>query len=190
MLRRFRGDLSDESDDLILEVARALARQGTLEGRQAGYELLAGRPGVVEALSTSGVEELGRGNDNWASVDGFACLVAGPAWRAGRVSDADVERWARSEDPWWRRTALVSTVPLNRKSRGGSGDVPRTLRICRLLAGDSHDVVAKALSWALREIVPHDPDAARAFLAEHEDTLPARVKREVTNKLETGRKSG
>ena len=37
----------------------------------------------------------------------------GPAWRAGRVEDADVHGWARSGDPWWGRTALVATVALS-----------------------------------------------------------------------------
>jgi 3-methyladenine DNA glycosylase AlkD len=58
-----------------------------------------------------------------------------------------------------------------------------------MLAGDPDDTVVKALSWALRELVPHDPDAVRAFLKEYEAELAPRVKREKTNKLETGLKN-
>lgn len=58
----------------------------------------------------------------------------------------------------------------------------RTLRICHKLAGDQDDVVAKALSWALRELVVHDPGAVKKFLDEHDIILVARVKREVKNK--------
>jgi 3-methyladenine DNA glycosylase AlkD len=54
---------------------------------------------------------------------------------------------------------------------------------------DRDDMVVKAMSWALRELVAHDPDAVRAFLSAHDDVLAARVKREVTNKLETGLKN-
>jgi 3-methyladenine DNA glycosylase AlkD len=50
-------------------------------------------------------------------------------------------------------------------------------------------MVAKAMSWALRELVVHDPRAVREFLARHDETLAARVKREVTNKLTTGLKN-
>lgn len=39
------------------------------------------------------------------------------------------------------------------------------------------------------ELVIHDPAAVRAFLRDHESILAARVKREVTNKLETGLKN-
>jgi 3-methyladenine DNA glycosylase AlkD len=98
-----------------------------------------------------------------------------------------VQRWAASPDRWWRRAALVSTVPLNLRSRGGVGDAGRTLEVCRRLAGDGDDLVVKALSWALRELVVWDPEAVRRFLDAHE-VLAARVRREVRSKLETGRK--
>jgi 3-methyladenine DNA glycosylase AlkD len=61
--------------------------------------------------------------------------------------------------------------------------------VCRLLIDDHDDMVVKALSWALRELVVHDPDAVSAFLSEHADVLAARVKREVRNKLTTGLKN-
>jgi len=57
------------------------------------------------------------------------------------------------------------------------------------LAADYDDMVVKALSWALRELVPHDPHAVQAFLDEHAKVLAAQVKREVGNKLRTGLKN-
>ena len=103
--------------------------------------------------------------DNWASVDAFATLVAGPAWLAGQLGDEDVERWARSPDRWWRRAALAATIALNKKRAGdGTGDARRTLAICARLAGDPDEMVVKALSWALRSLAERDPAAARAFL--------------------------
>jgi 3-methyladenine DNA glycosylase AlkD len=84
---------------------------------------------------------------------------------------------------------LVSTVALNVRSHGGQGDVPRTLAVCRLLVDARDDMVVKALSWALRELVVHDPEAVRGFLEEYGERLAARVKREVRNKLATGLKN-
>lgn len=54
---------------------------------------------------------------------------------------------------------------------------------------DRYDLVVKALSWALRELVVHDPDAVRAFLQEYDEVLAARVKHQVGNKLATGLKN-
>ena len=53
----------------------------------------------------------------------------------------------------------------------------------------SLDLVVKALSWALRELVVHDPLAVRVFLDGNEAVLAGRVKREVCNKLRTGLKN-
>jgi len=49
--------------------------------------------------------------------------------------------------------------------------------------------VVKAMSWALRALVAHDPGALQSFLDDYEDVLAARVKREVNNKLRTGLKN-
>jgi hypothetical protein len=51
-------------------------------------------------------------------------------------------------------------------------------------------MVVKAESWALRALAPWDPAAVVAFLDRHDVRLAARIKREVGNKLRTGRKSG
>jgi 3-methyladenine DNA glycosylase AlkD len=134
------------------------------------------------------LEPLGNQMDSWGAVDQFG-LLAGPAWRQGQISDACVVRWTRSRNRWWRRAALVCTVFLNRRSQGGDGDPIRTLMVCEPLAGDRDDMVAKAMSWALRELTAHDPRAVERFLHRHDDRLPALVKREVRNKLTTGVKN-
>jgi 3-methyladenine DNA glycosylase AlkD len=78
---------------------------------------------------------------------------------------------------------------LNTAARGGKGAARRTLALCRSLAADRDDTIVKALSWALRSLATRDPVAVRAFLRSHADELHARVKREVTSKLRTGRKT-
>ncbi len=190
VVRRFERELKSSPPRDILSLAQTLVSRGTAEGRQVGYELVARRADTVALVTPAIVRRLGRGNDNWASVDGFAMYVTGRAWLDGRLSDRDVLAWARSENPWWRRTALASTVSLNLPSRGGSGDTARTMRVCREFARESDPMLAKALSWALRSLVPHDPAVVRAFLHRHRDTLPSIVLREVDTKLRTGRKSG
>jgi 3-methyladenine DNA glycosylase AlkD len=190
VVRAFARELKEAPPAQIRDLALALARHGTAEGRQVGYELLARRADAMAMLTPAVVRRLGRGNDNWASVDGFATYITGRVWREGGLSDADVDAWARARDPWWRRTALASTVALNVRARGGHGDAKRTLLVCRRFTRETDPMLAKALSWALRSLIPHDAAAVRAFLAKHQDTLPAIVRREVSAKLRTGKKSG
>ncbi len=188
--KRAHAKTKDEPPAIVLALAHALIEGGTHEGRQLGYEMLARRKDTAPLLTVKELERLGAGNDNWASVDAFATSLAGRAWLDGRLTDANVAKWARSRDQWWRRAALASTVCLNLKSRGGSGDPDRTLQICEILADDTEPMVAKALSWALRSVVPHAPDQVEAFLERHGDSVPRLVRREVRNKLKSGLKSG
>lgn len=176
--RRLRGANAAE----VLAVADALVPRQ----RWVGYELVDAHRAAREALDEAWVERLGRGIGSWGEVDAFGRFVSGPAWQRGQIPDAAIERWARSGDRWWRRAALVSTVPLNLRAAGGRGDVERTLRICGLLVADRDDMVVKAMSWALRQLVEWDADAVRSFL--DAEPVAARVRREVRTKLATGRK--
>lgn len=174
----------------VLGLARELLGAGVFEARQVAYQIVAAHKGARAALDRPTLEALGLGMDNWVSVDTFASLLVGEALRAGRLGAADLLDWARSADRWWRRAALVGTTGWNKRSHGGRGDVAGTLAVCAALLADRDDMVVKALSWALRDLVHWDADAVRAFLEEHEEVLAARVRREVGNKLETGLKSG
>lgn len=157
--------------------------------RFIAYELIAGHKAARQSLDEAALLKLGQGLDRWEAVDTFAPYLSGVAWREGQISDDVIHGWARSEDRWWRRAALVSTIALNTKARGGKGDAPRTLEVCRLLVHDRDDMVVKAMSWALRELIPYDPAAVRDFLSVHQSVLPARVIRETNNKLSTGVKN-
>lgn len=187
--REFSKRLSRAEPQVVVELALQLREQDDIVHRFLAYELVHHHQAALRSLGEQELEQLGNGIDSWEDVDTFACYLSGPAWREQQVPDALIERWARSPDRWWRRAALVSTVPLNNKARGGSGDAARTLLICRMLVADRDDMVVKAMSWALRELVKHDPQAVSNFLQEHRNTLAPRVIREVQNKLSTGLKN-
>ncbi|HEV7693234.1 MAG TPA: DNA alkylation repair protein [Hyphomonadaceae bacterium] len=169
----------------VKAVALGLAKAGR---KWLGYEIINQHNGASQSVTIKEIEALGEGMASWEEVDSFGVLLSGAAWLDSGISDADVKRWARSKDLWWRRAALVSTVVLNAKSRGGKGDTKRTLMICGMLVGDREDMIVKAMSRALRSLVSWDAKAVRGFLAEQDGALAARVKREVSNKLRTGLK--
>ena len=187
VLRKYSRGLKQATPEFILALARELFE--IYGHRWLSYELIQNHRAAFQNIGEVELEEFGRGINSWWTVDAFARTLSGPAWRKGQVSDELVHKWAHSKDRWWRRAALVSTVALNVRSRGGKGDVPCTLAVCRLLVADHDDMVAKAMSWALRELVVHDAEAVREFLCEYEAVLAARVKRELGNKLRTGLKN-
>ena len=183
--REYSSLLAGEPPQEVLEMALHLRDQHRL----VAYELVHYHRATLRSLGERELEQLGYGMASWEAVDTFACYLSGPAWRERQVPDALIKRWAQSPDRWWRRAALVSTVPLNLKARGGRGDTARTLLICCLLVADRDDMVVKAMSWALREVSRRDPQAVRDFLAEYQGQVAARVVREVQHKLATGLKS-
>jgi 3-methyladenine DNA glycosylase AlkD len=205
--KRFRSLTANKATDLRM-IRREFSTQiASFEGTQViklalnilnsqaaprfvAYELVHYSKAAMACLNSRNIKALGEGINSWDAVDTFACYLSGPAWREGRLSDSLINKWTTSKDRWWRRAAVVSTVPLNNKARGGSGDAQRTLQICRLVVRDRDDMVVKAVSWALRELSKRDRAQVVQFIDEYRDQLAARVLREVNNKLTTGLKVG
>jgi 3-methyladenine DNA glycosylase AlkD len=180
--------LRTEPGGVLALADRLVARDGPFD-RFLAYEIITSHRPTLARLRAADLRRLGQGMDSWGDVDTFACYVAGPAWRERQIADGEIARWVRSRDRWWRRAAVVSTVPLNSRARGGTGDAARTLPICRLVLDDRDPMVVKALSWALRELAKRSPADVERFLDEHDDRLPALVRREVRSKLRTGLKA-
>jgi len=179
-LRAQRRELSREMRDAsgreIIEAAFTLPRF-------IAYELIQHHREAPSLMNERLLRKLARTLDSWDAVDMFSMYLAGPAWRDGRIDASVIEKWTRSSDRWWRRAALVSTVPLSRVKR-----TKEALAICKLLVADRDDIVVKAMSWAVREASKKDAKAAQRFIDEHD--VAARVRREVTAKIRTGLKNG
>ena len=176
------------SDKEALELASRLFMQTEWRYIWPSVIVFKNHPTARTKITAEYLEPLGDRMDTWGLVDALSA-IAGPAWREGLISDETVMSWTQSESRWWRRAALVCTVFLNRKAQGGRGDTPRTLMVCEALASDKDDMVAKGMSWALRDLSKRDPEAVGQFVEAHKNVLPALVKREVRNKLTLGVKN-
>jgi 3-methyladenine DNA glycosylase AlkD len=192
-IRRVRKEFSKRvagaPAEVVVELALRLAEKRETVYRFVATELIHFHREAFRRLNSRLVRQLSLGMNSWADVDIFACFISGPAWREGLISDRLVKSWTHSSNRWLRRAALVSTVPLNSKARGGSGQTKRTIETCEQLVHDRDDMVVKALSWALRELAKRDAAAVRAFLASHQTVVAPRIVREVNNKLQTGLKN-
>lgn len=188
IVRRVRADVSKWILNWPGRVVIDAALEVVDSRRWVAYELVYHHREASSLLDEALVLRFAGDLGSWGDVDAFCRYIAGPAWRRGQLDDDTVFAWATSPDRWWRRAALVATVPLNLRAAGGSGDRDRTIAVCARLVDDRDDMVVKALSWALRELVIWDRAAVEQFLDEHDAFLAARVRREVTNKLDTGLK--
>lgn len=172
-----------------ISLTKELVKRDIYECQIIAYELIGRNKKLLDALSYTDLMDLWRNLDNWASVDHFTVGIYGVLWGRGVVKDTHIDELLNSDNIWDRRVALVSTVALNLKSRGGQGDTPRTLAVCSKLVDDREDLIRKALSWALRELSKRDPQAVRDFLDTYQNRLAGLVLREVSHKLEFGTKN-
>jgi 3-methyladenine DNA glycosylase AlkD len=174
--------------DKILLIKK-LVEVRVFECQQLAYVFISTNKNIWDFLTREDVIDLGQNMDNWATVDGYCMYVIGHAWRKGMFDDEYFKNLLKSEDVWQRRIAVVATIPLNSKAQGGSGDAKRTLEICKLVVEDYHDMIVKALSWALRELAKRDKDEVQNFIDRYDEVLHQKVLREVTNKLVFGKKN-
>lgn len=172
-----------------IHFCKALVAEGIMECQVLAYELIGRNRKLLDSLSYTDLMDLWKNLDNWASVDHYSVGIYGVLWGRGVVKDAHIEKLLESDNFWDRRVAVVSTVALNLKSRGGTGDTTRTLAVCERVVDERQDMIQKALSWALRELSKRDRAAVVAFMEKNENRLAKRVLREVSHKLEFGTKN-
>lgn len=185
--RKYSRLLKESPANFVINLAKKLIRDYGYTW--VAYELIRYHQLAFQIIGEKELRRFIAGIDNWGTADAFATILSGPLWLNRRILDRLLVEWARSANRWQRRIALASTVALNRRATGGGGNGKRTLKICRLLADDRDDMVEKALSWALRELIADDRQAVKEFLTRYDDVLAARVKREVNNKLRSGLKN-
>ena len=159
LLKEWRIEIKTWPAEKLVQFAKELVETRIFECNQLAFELLWMNKNALRLLTLKDLEELGRNMDNWATTDCFSVMLSGWAWRENQISDSDVLNWLKSDNRWWRRTAVVSTVSLNLRARGGTGDAKHTLMICEKVVSDRDDMIVKALSWALRELSKSDKHA-------------------------------
>jgi len=178
---RLKGDSADH----VIATAQTLEAAAPQEGKWLAYELVRHHKPAFAAVTEAQIADFASRIASWYATDAFGTILSGPLWAKGRISDALIDGWSKSEDRWLRRSALVATVGRN----AASPDAGSTFEICLRLAADKDDMVEKAVSWALRYLSQKDRDAVVAFMEGHGERFRPRVKREVRNKLGTGLKN-
>lgn len=103
--------------------------------------------------------------NNWDLVDAAAPYILG---RHLQTRSREVlHDFAASRNLWERRIAIVATLALIR-----GGDIEETFRIAEKLLDDKHDLIHKAVGWALRESGKVSPGRLVAFLRRHCQRVP------------------
>jgi 3-methyladenine DNA glycosylase AlkD len=114
--------------------------------------------------------------NNWDLVDTSAEHIVG-AYLADK-SKSVLYRLAQSDDLWERRIAIMSTFHYIKHH-----EFTDTLKICKILLSDPHDLIHKATGWMLREIGKRDLKAEEGFLKPYYKKMPRTMLRYAIEKF-------
>lgn len=105
--------------------------------------------------------------NNWDLVDLSAPNIVG-AWLLNNEKDRKIlYKLAKSESLWDKRIAIISTFAFIKDNQ-----FKDTLKISEILLRDKHDLIHKAVGWALREVGKKDKNVLVNFLEKHYKDMP------------------
>lgn len=119
----------------------------------------------------------------WDLVDEVAANRVGPILRAAPVAVTPVIRaWARDDDLWVRRTAILCQIRSKQATDTGLLDEVLSANLESSLHGKEF-FIRKAVGWALREHARTDPGWVRTYVDEHAAELSGLSRREAVKHL-------
>jgi 3-methyladenine DNA glycosylase AlkD len=119
--------------------------------------------------------------NNWDLVDLSASYILGQ-WLVNKDRSI-LYKLADSKLLWERRIAIVSTFAFIAKS-----DFADTLKLAKKLLNDEHDLIHKAVGWALREVGKKSEPTLCRFLNENYRKMPRTMLRYSIEKLSKDKK--
>ena len=170
----------DLPHDDVVALVRKLWRGPVHERRAAAVEVLTAHLDALQADDIGLVEQLLRESRTWALVDGLAASVAGPLVERYPELGDRLDAWARDEDFWIRRSALLALLLALRR---GEGDWVRFTRYADAMLEEKEFFLRKAIGWVLRDTGRKRPDLVFAWLLPRAGRASGVTVREATKPL-------
>jgi len=117
--------------------------------------------------------------NNWNLVDISAPHIIGDYLLQNYDKKQLIYDLAQSDNLWEKRIAIISTFAFIRYNKFDD-----TLAISKILLGDSHDLIHKAVGWMLREVGKKDVLVLEDFLKKHYKNIPRTTLRYAIEKFE------
>jgi 3-methyladenine DNA glycosylase AlkD len=121
---------------------------------------------------------------NWATTDAMCGMLIGPLLVKHPELAVRMRSWSKDRNMWVRRASIVGLLPLVR----AHGDVELVYEIARRLHPDPHDLIHKAVGWALREAGKIDPARLDRYLRDKVTMIPRTTFRYAIERFSPGRR--
>ena len=188
LAREWRRAHRDVDQAVVLSLVEVLWNAESRDERALGLEILNLHPDLVRDLEVARFDRWRLDIDNWGVCDFLGTRILGP-WVEAEPEDRlrYLEQLVGDAHLYSRRLGLVASVYLN---TGGTEYGEWTLSQVDRLIDERDPMITKAISWSLRQMTRHQASIVEAYVDSRTDRIAALPRREVRNKLRTGRKSG
>ena len=169
-VRAAAAELAKQHPALSHSALRALVdgflATGFHDLRSTGIALLEREGPLLRASDLPWLIGVARHTGNWAHVDWLATKVIGPVISAERPGSRArvLRKWARDEDLWVRRSALLAQ---HDELRAGRGDFALFETLAAPMLKEREFFIRKAIGWILREVSRKRPKLTCDFLLRH-----------------------
>ena len=167
-IRRAANEFAREHPDLtraqLRKIVDELWTTNKFELRSAGVALLSKYAELLTERDLTWLVGFVRRSKTWAHVDWLAADVIGGVVGESRTALRRLPAWARDENFWVRRTALLAQL---RTLSHEAGDFPLFARLAAPMLGEREFFIRKAIGWILREVSKKRPDLTFVFLREN-----------------------
>ena len=145
----------------LVRLVESLWRRRVFETRMLAVLLLEAFQARLLPKDIALLERLIRESKTWAFVDELAIVITGPLLQRSPRLVRTLDRWARDDDFWLRRSAMLALLlPLRR----GDGDFRRFARYADAMLAEREFFIRKAIGWVLRETGKRQPDLVYRWL--------------------------
>jgi len=161
IIREIKREHPNLSHAKLLATIRALWRRPVHECRAAAVDLLMIYRDLLRPDDLKLLEQLLRRSKTWALVDYLATAVVGDLLDRYPALNADMDRWAKDDDFWIRRSALLAHLGSLRR---GEGDFERWATYADAMLEEKEFFIRKAIGWVLRDTARKRPDMIYEWL--------------------------
>jgi 3-methyladenine DNA glycosylase AlkD len=148
--------------EALLELVEHLSTSKWFDIRSVGHVMLERNVRRLGPDDLPRLIDLVRRGGCWAHVDLLATNVIGAVVAAHPKTRKFLPPWAKDDDFWVRRTALLAQ---ERELKRGRGDFELFERIAAPMLHEREFFIRKAIGWVLRETSKLRPELSHRFLA-------------------------
>lgn len=173
ILEQIKPNLPETEEEFIwLNLLQDLWESPYFESHLIALQLLFARSELIDSHLWGMLDHWTGAVDNWVLADWLGHLRAISIHKAHTLV-MRMAPWLQSENPWRRRSAIVSLCYIDPKTL----DQKLLLEPHEIFAfvepvlEDRHEAVLKALTWLLRELDARFPGELETFLKRYKDKL-------------------